>query len=427
MKELVKKYLPEDFVNLYHSVESFCAAFWYGFPGKKLTVIGITGTKGKTTTANFIWTVLTAGGIKTGIISTANIRVGNEEWLNKYRMTFPPAWETQRLLRQILDAGCTHVILEATSAALSQNRHLGINFSVGIFTNLAKEHLELHHNSFEEYRSEKQKLFEALSYVPHSISIVNADSEQAPFFTKYTANQKITFGIQNGDVRAKDIVENKDGVSFIVNNNPYKINILGAFNVYNALPAITLGTAFKIPTEKIQQGLEKLSGIPGRMEQIQGGQEFTVIVDYAHEGLSVGTVLDSAKRMLKENGRILVVTGATGGGRDKAKREDIGTICVTVANIVYVTNEDPYEDDPAEIIADITRAVKRTGKIENENLFVISDRRIAIEKALANAQKNDIVLIIGKGAEQSMQVKGGAIAWDDRAIAREALLQLRMT
>jgi len=421
MKELIKRYIPEDFIYIYHTIESFVAAALHGFPGMRLTVIGITGTKGKTTTANFIGAILRAKGFRVGMVSTANIRIGDTEWLNPYRMTFPPTWEMQKLLKQMLNAGCTHVIMEATSPALAQNRHIGIRFAAGIFTNLSPEHLELHHGSFEEYRRMKERLFQALEQNPNSISIVNADSEQEPHFTKYTAGKNITYGIAHGDVRAENIEENEDGVNFSVGNQSYHLQTIGAFNVYNALPGIVLARAWGISPEDIRAGLAMLSGIPGRMERIVAGQSFTVIVDYAHEGLSVGTVLDVAKRMKKEGSRVLVVTGATGGGRDKAKRSAIGKAVGLGADVAYITDEDPYNDDPEVIIKDVAEAVRGTGKKDGIDLFVFSNRKEAIHAALTSAKNNDIVLIIGKGAEQTMQVKGGAIPWDDRAIAREFL------
>jgi UDP-N-acetylmuramoyl-L-alanyl-D-glutamate--2,6-diaminopimelate ligase len=421
MKELIKKYLPENFLYFYHTIESFLAAAWYGFPGRQLIIIGITGTKGKTTTANFVWSILKAHGLRVGIVSTANIRMGDKEWLNPYRMTFPPAFQMQKLLRQMLDAGCTHAIMEATSAALAQNRHIGITFTAGIFTNLSPEHLELHHGSFEEYRQMKERLFQALEENPNSISIVNADSEQAPYFTAYTAGKNFTYGIAHGMIQATRIEENESGVDFSIREERYHLNTIGGFNVYNALPGIVLAHAWGISADTIRAGLVALSGIPGRMEKITAGQPFMVIVDYAHEGLSVGTVLDVAKRMKKEGSRILVVTGATGGGRDKAKRNAIGTGVGLGADLAYITDEDPYNDDPEIIIKDVAEAVRATGKKDGVDLFVISNRKEAIHAALTEAKENDIVLIIGKGAEQTMQVKGGAIAWDDRAIARAFL------
>ncbi len=421
MKNKIRNLIPESLLLIYHTVVSFLSALFYGFPGQKLTVIGITGTKGKTTTANFIWSVLKTSGYKVGIVSTANIRIGDKEWLNLYRMTFPPAWEMQRILNQMLKAGCTHVVMEATSAALALNRHIGIRFTAGIFTNLSPEHLELHHGSFEEYRSQKEKLFAALQHNSRSVSIVNADSEQASYFTKYKAGKNYTYGIAHGDVRAENIVEKENGVSFTVGGESYELQTIGAFNVYNALPALVLARSWGIPTEKIKAGLASLSLIPGRMEKIEAGQSFSVIVDYAHEGLSVGTVLDVARRMKKEGSRILVVTGATGGGRDKAKRTAIGKAVGGGADIAYVTDEDPYEDDPLIIIKDVAEAARSTGKKDNVDLFVLANRKDAIEKALSEAKNSDIVLIIGKGAEQTMQVNGGAIPWDDRKIARDFL------
>lgn len=435
LKSKIKNFVPELFVSFYHFCLAASACFYYHWPSKKMVIIGITGTKGKTSAANFIWSVLMAGGYKTGLIGTANIRIGDIEILNKYHMTMPGRFVLQKLLKQMLNAGCKFAIVETTSEGIKQWRHYGIFYDIAVFTNLTPEHLQAHGGSFDKYKEAKGEMFKTLKNRKrkiidgkeiNKIVTINYDDLHREYFLNFPADKKITFGTKEGaDFQADKIKNSEDGLEFFVGSTPYEINILGKFNVYNALPAIVIGSVFSISSGIIAKGLKNLKNIPGRMEKIDEGQNFLVFVDYAHEKKGMNAILETANEMTAgSDGKTIVLLGAEGGGRDKAKRPILGEIGAKLANFVVITNVDPYEDDPKEICEDIARAAEKFGKIRDKNLFVIEDRREGIRKALSLASKNDIVLITGKGAEQSIVIDGKRYPWDDRVAVREELNKL---
>lgn len=438
MKKFLKRFLPEKVILFYHYILSVIATFLYGFPSKKMIIIGVTGTKGKTSAANFIWSCLSADGEKAGIISTANIRIGNKENLNKYHMTMPGGFVIQKLMAEMVSAGCKYCVVETTSEGIKQYRHVGIYYDIAVFTNLTPEHLSSHGGSFEEYKRMKGKMFAALSSYEkvmdgkeiEKLVVVNLDSEHADYFMAFKAGKKVTFGISNkkADYAASNIKETSDGVEFDVSGfsgsggvEHFKIGIFGKFNVYNVLPAIAIGRAMGISDSSIKKGLERLSVIPGRMEIIDEGQNFLAIVDYAHEKESITCVLEAANNMKGEGGKVIILLGAEGGGRDKAKRPIMGELSAKMADYVIVSNVDPYEDDPVQILEDIACAAEAAGKVRGKNLFVIEDRRAGIKKAVSLAGERDVVFITGKGAEQSIVIGGKKIEWDDRVVVREEL------
>ena len=351
MKKLLKKLLPEKLVLVYHYFVALFATLYYGFPSKKMIVIGVTGTKGKTSTINFIWSCLTAGGHKTGIISTANIRIGEKEFLNKYHMTMPGRFTIQKLMAQMVKNSCKFCIVETTSEGIKQSRHIGVYYDIAVFTNLSPEHLEAHGGSFEKYKQMKAKMFAALSSHKKVIAgkeiekiiIANKDSEYADYFYNFKADKKIAFALKNkADYVANNIQETNTGVSFEVEKVIFKISILGKFNVYNALPAIIVCRLVGISNYLITKGLEELQTIPGRMEKIDERQNFTVIVDYAHERESITNILETANSMKKTGAKVIILLGAEGGGRDKAKRPIMGELSAKMADYVIVSNVDPY-------------------------------------------------------------------------------------
>ncbi len=434
VKKVVRGLMSEQLLSAYHYVLALAAAIRYGFPSRRIVTIGVTGTKGKTSTANFIWSCLSAGGIHAGIITTANIRIGKEEILNAYHMTMPGPFTIQRLLRQMVDAECTHCVIETTSEGLKQHRNIGVQYDIGVFTNLFPEHLPSHGGSFDTYREMKGRMFASLRAHRNKIIdnkriekviVANASSEHAPYFLGFPADRKITFAVEKeADYMAQDVRSSDSGVAFKVEGVEFKLSIPGAFNVANALPAIVISRLAGIDDASIARGLASLSVIPGRMERIDEGQNFTVFVDYAHEGESMRNVLETAASMRAPGGKIIVLLGAEGGGRDKAKRPIMGGLCGKMADYVVVSNVDPYEDDPTEILEDIAAAAEKAGKKRGTDLFVIEDRRAGIEKALSLASAGDIVLITGKGAEQSITIGGRKFAWDDRTVVREELAGL---
>ncbi len=440
IKKILKKIVPQQVFSLYHISLAKTSSLAYGKPSQKMIIVGITGTKGKTSTANFIWSALNTAGMKTGLITTANIRIGDREVLNTYHMTMPGRSTIQKLMADMVKDGCVCCIVETTSEGLKQWRHIGVEYDIAVFTNLTPEHLPSHENNFEKYKEMKGKMFQVLDTtfrkniggeVIPKIIIANADSEHASFYLQYKADKKITYGLHSGDIRATNIMSDDKGVTFTVDtygdpaDHEYKLNMLGEFNVYNALPALIIGNLVKLPQAALKQGILNLSLIPGRMEKIVLGQSFTLIVDYAHEKQSMTALLSTAKKIKKTpEAKVIVSLGAEGGGRDKRKRPEMGQVAGTLADYVIVCNVDPYEDDPKEIIEDIARAAEVAGKIRNTNLFTIEDRRAGIAKCLELAGPGDIVLITGKGAEQSMIIDGKTISWDDRTVVKEELQKI---
>lgn len=435
IKKLLKKILPGRIFLLYHYLLAELAAAYYEHPSKKIVVIGVTGTKGKTSTANFIWSCLQENGFKTGISTTANIRIGDEERLNKYHMTMPGHFVIQKLMAEMVKKNCLYCVLETTSEGIKQYRHIGTDYDIGIFTNLSPEHLPSHGGSFEKYKEAKGEMFKSLTaHKPKIINgkkaeriiMVNFDSKFKDYFLNFPADKKITFGFNDGaDFRAENIKSAGSNVGFRIDKSIFEINIAGKFNIYNALPAIIISHLIGIKEKKIAAGLAKLKIIPGRMESIDAGQNFTVFIDYAHEARSMESALNAVMEMRSPGAKIIVLLGAEGGGRDKAKRPAMGEIAAKKADYVVVSNVDPYDDDPTPIAEDIAEAAEKFGKTRDKDLFVIEDRREGIRKALSLAGRNDIVLITGKGAEQSIIIGGRKLPWDDRVVARGEILKLK--
>lgn len=433
MKKNIKRIIPEGCILFFHFLIAKFATLYYGNPSGKMVVIGVTGTKGKTSTVNFIWSALSAGGLKTGIISSANIRIGDEEELNKYHMTMPGRFELQRHLSRMINAGCQYCVVEVSSEGIKQSRHVGINFDILVFTNLTPEHLPSHGGSFEKYRQAKGKLFALLGskqkYINgekvEKIIIANNDSDQVKYFLDFPADRKITYSIVgDSDYRGRNIQENDRGVTFSVNQDVFGIKILGGFNVYNALPAIAIAENFNIGAISINRGFQKLSTIPGRMEKIDQGQDFTVLVDYAHEKQSMIKLLQAANTIRRKENKTIILLGAEGGGRDKSKRAAMGEAVAKMADYVVVSNVDPYDDNPREIIEDIAAASEKFGKTKDKDLFLVEDRRRGIATALSLAKPGDIVLITGKGSEQFIVVSGTKTLWDDRVVVADEIKKL---
>lgn len=432
LKRTLKKLIPTDLLLQYHRGLAILGELLYGCPSKKMVIIGVTGTKGKTSTANFIWAALNSATAKCGLISTANLKIGSREEMNKYHMTMPGRFEIAKNLARMVKEGCQYAVVETTSEGIKQFRHKAIAYDICVFTNLTPEHLPSHGGSFEKYRQAKGKLFRTLEKHHKKIAgqniksaiIVNADNDQAAYFLNFEADKKITYAIRNeADLQATDIKEEPGGVSFKIKAGQpeFKLKIVGGFNVYNALPAIAVGRDLGLNDDLIAKRLARLNLIPGRMEEINEGQDFKIFVDYAHEKISIGYVLDAGNKMKDGNGRVIILLGAEGGGRDKAKRPIMGELAAERANYVIVSNVDPYADEPGPIIEDIARSAEQHGKIRGKNLFAIEDRRLGINKALSLARKGDVVIITGKGAEQSIIIGGKSIAWDDRAVVRQEL------
>ncbi len=434
IKKSLRPLSPKPLINTFHYGESRTAQLIRRDPTKKLIVIGVVGSKGKTTTANMIWSALQSSGAQSGLIGTANIRIGKKERLNPYHLTMPGAFVLQKIFSEMVAMDCKYAVLEVPSEGQSQYRHVGIHFDVLVFTNVTEELMASHnfrmdvlhkHNKrvFTQTAKQKPKRIDGKK-VPQMI-VANADSADSKAYTDFAVDKIISYSIKSkSDYHAKNIKLDQAGTDFVVKNVDYRINIVGAINVVNAVAAVATARELGVLPAQIEQGFRSLESIPGRMESIDEGQGFTVFVDYAHEEVGMQALMESAAAMKTKSAKTIVLLGAEGGGRDKKKRPIMGKIAGYNADYVVVSNVDPYSDPPMPIIEDIAAGAERAGKKRNQNLFLIEDRRAGIRKALQLAHKGDQVYITGKGSEQSMVIGGKSSAWDDRKVVREELKKL---
>jgi UDP-N-acetylmuramoyl-L-alanyl-D-glutamate--2,6-diaminopimelate ligase len=431
LKKVVQPIIPKSLINFFHYTESIAAAKKYKNPSEQMIVIGIVGSKGKTTTANMLWSILSADGHKVGLIGTANIRYGSKEEMNPYHMTMPGAFVMQKILAKMASMKCKYVIMEVPSEGQTQYRHIGINFDVLVFTNVTKELMAAHDFSMETLHKHNKRVFKRLTHsrrktidlarTPKMI-IANTDNKHAKDYLIFQADKKLTFGTKtDADYKITDVQDTQNGISFDINGTSYKVKILGKINAINAAGAIATASALGANKKAITSGLSKLPTIPGRMEVIEGKQPFTVVVDYAHEQASMTALMNSAKDMKPKGAKVITLLGAEGGGRDSAKRPEMGEICAKGSDIIILSNVDPYEDDPMYIINDIKKGAIKAGAKEGKSMLIVPDRREGIRKALQLAKKDDLVLITGKGAEQSIVIGGKSSPWDDRKVVKEEL------
>lgn len=434
LKKFVQPLVPQSVINAYHYFEASVASPKAGRPSEQMIVIGIVGSKGKTTTANMLWSILSADGTRVGLIGTANIRYGDEEELNKYHMTMPGAFIMQKVLRRMADLNCKYVIMEVPSEGQAQYRHIGINYDVLVFTNVTKELMAAHNFSLETLHKHNKRVFKNLynskrkiidtREVPKLV-VANADNKYAKDYMVFPADQKVTFGTKDSvDFKLSQISDTSSGIKFSINQHTFDVSILGKINAINAAGAISTALSLGVNESLVSKGLAELPVIPGRMEVINQGQPFRVIVDYAHEQSSMTALTESAKDMKKPKSKTIILLGAEGGGRDIAKRPEMGEIVANNCDEIILSNVDPYEDDPVTIIEDIATGAIKAGAKRGKNLHLIADRREGINFALKLAKAGDLVLITGKGAEQSIVIGGKSSPWDDRKVVREELKRL---
>lgn len=427
----------------YHFLFAIAAYWWYGRPSRKLIIIGVTGTKGKSTTCRLIASVLEAGGYNVGLLSTVEFQIGKKRWLNTKKMTMLGRGQIHRMLKQMVRAGCQYAVVETASEGILQYRHVGLNYDIAVFTNLGTEHQE-RHGGFENLRRDKGKMFAALtSKAPKivrgkkipSVLIVNADDAQSAFYLAYMADSKYAYTLHNAAVAEKNVqlvsgsIQEvlKTGSYFSVGHNKYHLNIIGSFNVYNALAAVIVGESQGIAAEQIAQGLESVQSVEGRMEFIEAGQPFKVVVDYAHESISLTALFTTIRQMVSDNGgKVIAVVGSDGGGRDKSKRARMGEISGTLCDYVVISDVNCFDEDPKEIAEMLAVGARKAGKRDGVDMFIEVDRRLGIKKALELAGPHDIVAITAKGTEPCIVVaRGKKIPWDDREVARELIRELK--
>lgn len=429
----IKSVIPTPLLTAYHWALTWIAAARYRFPSNELIVIGVTGTNGKTTTSYFIAKALEGLGVKTGCTTTALLKVADREWLNSTKNTMRGRFFLQRMLREMVDAGCAYAVIETSSQGLVQYRHVGIKYDVAVFTNLTPEHIEAH-GGFENYKRAKKLLFTHVANRPEKkiqgkhipISFVaNAESEHAHFYVETVPppEQVYWYSTQMGSEGfvAEDIRLYADGSDFRLNGQAVHVGLPGQFNVENALAALATVEALALPLAPAIAALGRVTRVPGRVERVEAGQSWKVLVDYAPDPESLRRLYEMLT--LIPHRRLIHVLGSCGGGRDIARQPILGQMAGRKADIVVVTNEDPYDDDPWEIIHRVAAGAAEVGKEAGKSLYQILDRREAIQTAMQLAGPEDLVLMTGKACEPWMCVSNDQkIPWDEVGTAREAIL-----
>ena len=421
IRRIIKKCLPKSvfafFQPHYHQVLALVGAVKYKYPSKELTVIAVTGTKGKSTTTELIAQILRTHGFKTASLSTIQFTIGDNTERNQFKMTTPGRFFVQKFLRQAVTAGCTHAVLEISSEAVKQFRHTYIDLNALVFTNLTPEHIESH-GSFENYKAAKLKLAAAVATSPKRprIIVANTDDEHGEDFLAYEVEERIPYGLKNLSLYTL----HRDSVSLVFENITIRVPIVGLFNVYNALAAIKVCQAFGVSVETAAEALRTMKPIAGRVEQFMSppgsSKQVTAVVDYAH-------TVDSLEQLYKafpDRPKVCVL-GNTGGGRDTWKRPEMAAVAELYCEQVILTNEDPYDEKPEKIIEDMVKGISNHAK-----LSVIMDRKEAIARAIELAPDGGYVLVSGKGTDPYiMEANGKKTPWSDAEVVKELLAELK--
>jgi UDP-N-acetylmuramoyl-L-alanyl-D-glutamate--2,6-diaminopimelate ligase len=407
------------------------AASFYGRPGRKLRVVGVTGTDGKTTVVHLVSHLLEAAGHRGGLLSTVQCKAGDRIWANASRFTTPEAPEVQALLAEAVAAGADYAVLESTSHGLALHRLDGCEYDVAAMTNVTADHLDFH-RSREEYLAAKGRLFamldESVSKAGvEKVAVLNADDPASDYFRGLTRARAVTYGVAKpAEVRAADIRPSDWGSRFRLatpaGEEEVNLALPGDFNVYNALAAVAVALSQGVALGDIARGIAAFPGVPGRLERIDEGQQFTVVVDFAHAPEALRRVLEFLRGSASGGrGRLIAVFGCI-GERERPRRAGMGLAAGQLADFSILTNDNPFGEDPDAIIAEIAQGLRDADRHEGHHFVAIPDRREAIAHAFAMAVEGDIVLLAGKGHEQSITIGETVIPWDDRRVARELLL-----
>ena len=452
----MKKLIPQSIKNIYHLCQAILANVWYGFPSRKIKVIGVTGTNGKTTTVQMVAKILEEAGKRIAVASTINFKVADKEWVNKTKFTTLSSFAVQKFVKQAVDAGCEYLVLETSSHSLDQYRVWGVEYKTAVITNVTREHLDYHKN-MEQYRDAKSILFKNLKnnfqfsiFNFQSIfndkifkknkktAIVNLDMDDPEYFLNFDADEKYGYTLerqtsnvqmaksQNKDlkikmVKAENIELGFDSSKYMIHDTCFMLHVLGEFNIENALAATCVGLSENISLETISKALEKIKNVPGRFEFVQNNRGLNIIIDYAVTPDSLEKLYELIKKINTNKNKIIAVFGSC-GERDRGKRPIMGEIVSKYADYIIVTNEDPYGENPVQIINEVASGIKN--KKEGENFWKILDRREAIQKALNIAKVGDFVVVTGKGAEETMAIGKERISWNDRKVVEEELGKL---
>lgn len=450
------------------TLQALAAQAVFGFPGRKLRVIGVTGTDGKTTTVKLIVTALESAGYTVGAVSTIHYQVGTRVWTNTSKLTTPGPWELAKLLAHMVRAGCHYVVLECSSQRLDQSGLAFVPFDVAVITNITREHFDYHRN-FEDYAAAKRRLFKALNHRPKhlpyrhnvdrggrvpTVAVVNLDDERCVEMLKEAAQQRLAFTLSPyklpklvnlrtsevcKTVRAHPCGEQRKGTPrlYVVQAEEQEallhLKLPGAFNLQNALAAVAVGVSQGIELARITRELSEVECIPGRMERAEAGQPFTIIIDYAVTPAAFEALYAEVSRLKTPDSRLIHVFGAA-GERDRGKRPLLGEVAGRNADLVILTDEDPFHENPEQILDDLERGLPlqtsevcnlQTSEVCSARYHRIRDRRRAIREALSHARPRDIVLLTGKGAEETMAVGARRLPWNERRVVEEELAILR--
>jgi UDP-N-acetylmuramoyl-L-alanyl-D-glutamate--2,6-diaminopimelate ligase len=424
-RSAIKKLIPAGLfaaVEPYgHLAEAFVYNLINGFPGRGLKVIGVTGTNGKTTTAFLIHKMLQEAGYNTGLITTVAWGAGDDIKQQVQHYTNVPVPELMKRLKYMRAAKADWIVMEVTSQGLAQNRAWGVPISIAVMTNVTHEHLD-YHKTFERYRDAKRKLFKRANKNRHGLrtGVVNAEDPSAALFAGDVKNP-ILYGVKKGDVRASKVELSPSGVQYEVEKLKINCHLPGSFNVYNSLAAVCVGLKLGLSAQQIEQGIAALAGVEGRMTRIDEGQDFDVIVDYAHTPDSFEKLFKDLKPVVK--GKLIVLFGSA-GRRDEAKRAVQGELAGKYADEVVITEEDDRDIDGIEIMNEIAAGAERAGKKRDKDLFLVHDRTEAIDFAVKRAGKSDTVMLLGKGHEKTIERANGESPWDEIGTAHAALKKI---
>jgi UDP-N-acetylmuramoyl-L-alanyl-D-glutamate--2,6-diaminopimelate ligase len=433
IKTAISDHIPgyNKIVLPYHFLTAEVAGIKYGFPGKKMTVIGVTGTNGKTSTSFLIWKMLNNAGRKAGLMTTVawggvpgmegtpgdnGSREAGPDGLHKQlkHMTTVDSMTLNRRMKAIREAGAEYLVLEVTSHAMCQFRTLGIPIEIAVMTNVTHEHLD-YHKTFANYRAAKVKLFKKAKY-----GVINADDKSSVFFSQ-AVPESITYGIERGQLRASNLQLSATGVTYDVKDFEIKTQIPGKFTVYNTLAAVAVGLKLGLSEKEIADGLFALESVEGRMNRVEAGQNFTAIVDYAHTPDAFLKVYESVAP--NKNGRIISLFGGA-GRRDETTRDERGEIAAKYSDVCIICEDDSRDEDPMAIAKMFLVGCERAGKVLDKDVFIEIDRKKAIEKAVSMAKKGDIVLVLGKGHEKTILRNDGEHPFEDLVETEKAIKKI---
>ncbi|HAS00217.1 MAG: UDP-N-acetylmuramoyl-L-alanyl-D-glutamate-2,6-diaminopimelate ligase [Candidatus Moranbacteria bacterium GW2011_GWC2_37_73] len=442
----IKKLFPQNIKNLYHLAQAVVANVWYGFPSRKLKVIGVTGTDGKTTTVQMVTKILEEAGRKVAMASTINFKINGVEEKNLSHFTTESALTLQKFIKKAVDAGCEYLVLETSSHSLDQYRVWGVDYKTAVITNVTREHLD-YHKTMEKYREAKKKLFENVEK-NKGTNIVNLDMENPNEFVNFNVEKKYGYTTkiestnlinQNDNVKIK--IVNAENIEIGINGSSFEIGnfsaaklagmdekksirlnlqLPGLFNVENALAATCVGLSEEIGIETIKDALAKIKGVAGRMEAVENDLGLHILVDFALTPNALERLYSTLFQAKKSDSKIIAIFGSC-GDRDRGKRPIMGGVVSKYADVVILTNDEPYYEKPEQIIEEIAVGIKN--KTEGQNFWKIIDRREAIRKAIEIAQEGDIICITGMGDFETMVVGDKKIPWNDRKVIEEELVR----